>query len=116
MSSAKDLASILAILDSIGKILDYLTPFTDPDSFYNDQKTFDAVLMNFIVIGEMTGRISDSFKENRPEIEWHEIRGFRNIVAHNYFGVDPEEVWAIITKHLPQLKSQLSEIVDNREP
>jgi uncharacterized protein with HEPN domain len=51
------------------------------------QKHFDAVLMNFIVIGEMAGKLSEDFKNIHNEIEWWKIKGLRNIVAHNYFGV-----------------------------
>ncbi len=56
---------------------------------------FDAVMMNFIVIGEIVGRLSGEFKEKYNQINWKKVLGFRNIVAHNYFGIDAE-VWEII--------------------
>ena len=53
--------------------------------------------MNFIVIGEMTSKLSETFIQDTSElIDWYKIKGFRNILAHNYFGVDAEEVWQIV--------------------
>jgi uncharacterized protein with HEPN domain len=67
-------------------------------------------MMNFIVIGEMVSRISDSTKEANPNIDWIRIKGFRNLVAHDYFGIDAEEVWQIINNDLPQLSEDISNI------
>jgi len=69
-------------------------------------------MMNFVVIGEMVDKISDELKSNHPEIEWIKIKGFRNIVAHDYFGIDAEEVWQIIKNKIPALKSDLEQIPD----
>jgi len=77
----------------------------------NDNKTYDAVLMNFIVLGEEANRISDALKTNNPQIPWKEINGFRNFVAHDYFGVDENIVWAAIQFHLPKLKHELKNIL-----
>jgi uncharacterized protein with HEPN domain len=67
-------------------------------------------MMNFIVIGEMVARLSDEFTMGNSHIDWHKIKGFRNILAHDYFGIDAEEVWDIIKKHLPKLKSDIEKI------
>ena len=91
--SDKDSHSCEAILDAISKINQFTHSLSDPDSFFHDIKTFDAVMMNFIVIGEMVNRISEKFKDTNPQIEWNRIKGFRNFVAHDYFGIDAEEVW-----------------------
>ena len=68
-------------------------------------------MMNFIVIGEMVLRLSEEFVEKYYLIDWHKIRGFRNIVVHNYFGIDAEEVWEIIQIHLPKLRNDLNNIL-----
>lgn len=74
----------------------------------------DATLMNFIVIGEMTSKISEALiRETHDQIDWFKMKGFRNIIAHNYFGVDAEEVWQIIQDKLPVLKAQLLTIMGN---
>ena len=108
--SEKDSHSLEAILDAISKIDSFIKIYSDPDSFYSDEKTFYAVMMNFIVIGEMVLRISEGFKDANPQIEWNRIKKFRNLVAHDYFGIDAEEVWQIITNDLPLLKSEIVKI------
>jgi len=108
--STKDQHSLETILKAISKINRYSKEFSDHDNFYKDDKAFDAVLMNFIVIGEMVLRISDSTKEATPHIDWNRIKGFSNLVTHDYFGIDAEEVWQIILNDLPQLFTDISNI------
>ena len=73
----------------------------------NDEITFDASLMNFIIIGEMVSKLSDDFKSTHNKTDWNRIKDFRNLVAHDYFGIDAEEVWQIITKDLPKLEKDI---------
>ena len=109
--SEKDKLNILSILEAISKIFQYCKNHTDAETLYENQRDFDAVMMNFIVIGEMVARLSDEFLNQHEQIEWHKIRGLRNIVAHNYFGIDAEEVWDIIQTHLPIFKNDLKSIL-----
>jgi len=109
--STKDKHSLNSILEAISKIHRFIKDHSDQDSFYKDDKTFDAVMMNFIVIGEMVSRISSSTKKSNPQIDWNRIRGFRNLVAHDYFGIDAEEVWQIIVNDLPKLKDDIKNIL-----
>lgn len=53
-------------------------------------------MMNFIVLGEEVGKLSDETKNKATNINWHKIYGFRNIVAHHYFGINADIVWQII--------------------
>ncbi|MBD3374332.1 DUF86 domain-containing protein [candidate division KSB1 bacterium] len=110
--SEKDRLNILSILEAIDKISDYTRGYSDADEFYANQRDFDASMMNFIVIGEMVLRLSEEFVEKYNHIDWHKIRGFRNIVAHNYFGIDAEEVWEIIQIHLPKLNNDLNKVLE----
>ncbi len=106
--SHKDFACILSMLEAIEKIEGYTAKMQNADAFYEDQRAFDATLMNFIVIGEMAEKLSEAFRlETQEQIDWLKIRGFRNIIAHNYFGVDAEEVWQIIQNYLPRLKENI---------
>jgi uncharacterized protein with HEPN domain len=110
----KDYFCLLNMLDAIGKIRQYSALFSSSDEFIGDNQAFDASLMNFIVIGEMVEKISEKLKDaSENEINWHKIKGFRNILAHNYFGVDAEEVWQIIHNSLPKLEMQLKELIKN---
>lgn len=110
--SHRDYSCILNILESIKKIQDYSSPFKNADEFYGNTISFDATMMNFIVIGEMAEKLSEQFlNETDSKINWIKIKGFRNIIAHNYFGVDAEEVWQIIQASLVSLKSALEQTV-----
>lgn len=109
--SSKDEHSLKAILEAISKIHRFIKGHPNQDSLYKDDKAFDAVMMNFIVIGEMVIRISSSIKKANPQIDWNRIKGFRNLVAHDYFGVDAEEVWQIILNDLPTLKEEIENIL-----
>ena len=98
------------IIDSGKKILDY-TRNLSFEEFTKDGKTIDAVIRNFEIIGEAANRLPDDFKENYPEIDWHRIRGFRNRIVHDYFGIDFTIVWKIKISFLPTLISQLETLI-----
>lgn len=67
--------------------------------------------MNFVIIGEAVARLTDELKEKETQISWTKIKAFRNIVAHEYFGVDAEEVWQIIKNNLPELEKEIKKII-----
>lgn len=111
--SDKDRANLLAILDSAGKIQRFVADHNEADTFYSDVESFDAVLLNFVIIGESVIRLSDVLKEDNSHIPWQQIKRFRNFVVHDYFGVDAEEVWQIIQDHLPELGRNVQDILDS---
>ncbi len=84
--------------------------------FLNDEKTIDAVVRNFEIIGEAANRIDSSFKNQHPDIEWKRIRGFRNRIVHDYFGIDYEIVWDIIEFYLDELIENLIKIKAANKP
>ncbi|MDX1912813.1 MAG: HepT-like ribonuclease domain-containing protein [Saprospiraceae bacterium] len=112
--SEKDEANLLAIIDSAEKILRFSGEFVDADSLYADERSFDAVLMNFVIIGETVTKLSDKLMEINPQVPWPKIRGLRNMIAHDYFGIDAEEIWEIIQKHLPPLLTDLNAILNKK--
>jgi len=97
------------ILQSSGKILEYTQDMTY-EQFLNDNKTVDAVIRNFEIIGEAANRLPDDFKDIHPDIDWHKIRGFRNRIVHDYMGIDYSIVWQIRNKFLIELIEQLKAI------
>ena len=101
-----------SIIEAIDRIIEYTADIESADDFNNDYRNFDATMMNFVVIGGMVDKISDELKSKHPEIEWIKIKGFRNIVVHDYFGIDAEEVWQIIKNKIPALKSDLERLQD----
>jgi len=92
------------IFDAIDKINGYVSNITSGKELKSDKKTYDAVLMNFIIIGEAVKNIYDEVRENYPNVEWRKIMAMRNLLAHEYWGVDEKVVWSAIRKNLPQLK------------
>jgi uncharacterized protein with HEPN domain len=66
----------------------------------------DAVLRNLHTMTETTQRISAELKAAHPEIEWATLSAFRNVLVHDYLGIDIEVVWAVVTKDLPDFKHQ----------
>jgi uncharacterized protein with HEPN domain len=87
------------IVEAIENALDYSAGMTF-EQFVDDRKTIDAVVRNFIVIGEAASHLSDDFIENHPDLPWREMRDMRNIVVHEYFGVDNLIVWETLQKKL----------------
>jgi len=82
------------------------------EDFTNDQKTVDAVIRNFIIIGEAAAHVPDDICFKHPEISWYEMRGMRNFVVHEYFGVSDRILWDTIQKNLPPLKGLLNKVID----
>jgi len=110
--SERDRNNINAIIGSINKIEKFIVDIWDADQLEQDELVLDATLMNFVVIGETSIKISSTFKLNHSDIDWRGIKDFRNFISHDYFSVNVTEVWQIIKDHLPILKSQLLNILE----
>jgi len=108
MPKSNELA-LLSMLEAIDKIQRFTADLDSWEAFKDDEESFDACLMNFVVIGEAVLRLEPSFIETNIVIEWHKIKGFRNLIAHDYFGIDTEEVWDIVTNKIPDLKAFIQE-------
>ena len=110
--SQRDYFCLLNMLDATEKIKQYSSQFTSADDFWDASQAFEASLMNFIIIGEMVEKLSEELTDvSENEIDWFKIKGFRNILAHNYFGVDAEEVWQIIHNSLLKLETWLKKML-----
>ena len=83
----------------------------DYESFLSDERTVDAVVRNFEIIGEAANRLNKEFREGHPEIEWNRIRGFRNRIVHEYFGIDYRIVWTIIESYIDNLIENLETVI-----
>lgn len=90
------------ILDSGVAILEFVKRLTF-EEFCNDRRTYSAVVREFEIIGEAVGKLPERLKEKRPDVEWQDIKDFRNLLTHEYFGIDLEIVWKIIEDDLPVL-------------
>lgn len=96
--------ALMSMIEAIEKIERFTSDLSSWQNLKNDEETFDACMMNFVIIGESVLRLDLHFIEANNQIEWHKIRGFRNLIAHDYFGIDAEEVWDIIQNKIPDLK------------
>jgi uncharacterized protein with HEPN domain len=74
-------------------------------AFLSSHTLQDAVLRNLQTLSEATQRVSDTLKGTHPEIEWMQIAAFRNILVHDYLGVDTEQIWQIVRRDIPKLKA-----------
>jgi uncharacterized protein with HEPN domain len=114
MSKRDTLLLLDDMLQSALKIRQYTKDF-DYKEFLTDNKTIDAVVRNFEIIGEAANRIEPDFRDQNPAIEWKRIRGFRNRIVHDYFGIDYEIVWNIIETYLDELTDSLETIIKDIE-
>lgn len=90
---------IVEAIDDIGRLIEGLTY----EDFYADATTVKAVLYNMAVIGEASRRIPSHIRTLHPEIPWREMGDMRNVVIHEYFGVDIQIIWETIQHDLPLL-------------
>lgn len=102
------LEHIQEVIEKISKIVESLHHFGEFEEKWLEQ---DAMLRNFEIIGEASAHISEEIKEKYSEIPWREIKGMRNFIIHEYFGVDLESVWNTAITELPILKIQILEIL-----
>lgn len=98
------------ILESGNAILEYTKgmPF---EAFRNERKTCSAVIREFEIIGEAVGKLPEEVKQKYLDIEWQDIKDFRNLLTHEYFGVDLEIVWKVIQDDLPGLMNSVKEMM-----
>ena len=96
------------ILDSGNAILEYVVGMSF-DEFRNDRKTQSAVIREFEIIGEAVGRLPDDLKQRHSDVEWQDIKDFRNLLIHEYFGIDLEIVWKVIQEDLSGLMDAVRE-------
>ena len=102
----------LRLLDAIEHI-ELISSFSvrGREAFFNDLIVQSAVPHRLALLGEACRGVSSELREAHPEIPWPQIVGFRNVVIHEYFGLDLELVWVIVAEHVATLGAQLNSVV-----
>lgn len=83
------------------------------ETFISDDAMQDLLLMPIFQIGELAGCLSNIAAEKTTQIPWHAIRGFRNVIAHDYTNVEPAWAWNTATLDVPKLKSEIENLLSN---
>ncbi|WP_457602756.1 HepT-like ribonuclease domain-containing protein [Nitratifractor sp.] len=93
---------IADILDSAAAIKEFTEGMSFED-FVGDRKTYSATIREYIIIGEAIGNLIDLLEEEIPTYPWRMVKDFRNLIVHEYFGVDARVVWDLTTLELDEL-------------
>ncbi len=96
---------LIHISECIARIESYV--MGGKDTFFASTLIQDAVLRNLQTLAESTQRLSDSAKARHPEVDWYKISGFRNVLVHDYLGVDLDRAWLIVERELLNLKQTI---------
>ena len=101
---------LIDIKEAIDKIQEY-TKDLSFDEFSKNSEKIDAVVRNLEIIGEAVKNIPKELKQKHKEINWQDIVDMRNIITHEYFGIDTEIVWKTIKESLPTLENKVNDIL-----
>jgi len=93
------------MLDCILRIDEYVE---SQEQFYSSRLVQDAVVRNLQVMSESSQRLAEDIKQLYPDIPWKQISGFRNILVHDYLGVDLDVIWSVVAQELPKLQQALT--------
>jgi uncharacterized protein with HEPN domain len=102
------------IIDAIQAIDGYTAGLTR-EQFLGDRLRLDAVIKNLTVIGEAAGRVPASVVDASPQIPWARMRAMRNVVVHEYFGIDDDLLWGTVTDDLKPLVALLATLLTDQD-
>ena len=107
-SREADPVYVVHMLECIERVLEYCEG--GEASFRQSRLIQDAVIRNLQTMSESSQRLSDSTKAIASEVPWRAISGFRNIIVHDYLGLDVDMVWQVVSAELPALQAQLLKV------
>lgn len=102
------------IIDSINQIGLYAKG-QDAASFLSNKEKQDAIIRRIEIIGEASSKIPADTRSKYPQVQWAKMKGMRNIVAHDYFGVTPDLIWQVATVDIPALKPWIEQMINENQ-
>ena len=115
MPSKTPAADLLEMLTAMDRISAYVAGM-DEAAFIASMVSYDAVLMNLIVIGEAANRLPETITAAEPSIPWRDVIAIRNRIAHGYEDVEPRRIWSTIRLNLPALRAAVQRLLDTQDP
>ena len=103
------------ILDSIVLIEEYSKNVTQ-EKFNKNRYLQDAIIRRLEIIGEATKNLPDEFRKKHSDIPWKSIAGLRDVIIHQYFGVEYNRIWDTVVNLLPPLKKQIEQLIREYSP
>jgi len=111
----RDRERVVDILEALDSLMQSLQECTEREFFSNDV-ICSASAYKLTIVGEAAARISDEMKERNPEIEWRKVVGLRNVLVHQYFGIDWAMVWEVASVEAPILRARIAAILQAEFP
>jgi uncharacterized protein with HEPN domain len=111
----KDIFRLGHINDCAEKIIEISKMLHNLDNFEIRWLEQDAMIRNFEIIGEASNHVSKETKEKYPDLDWHQMRGMRNFMTHEYFGIQLDTVWDAAINDIPGLKPQIEKMISDLE-
>ncbi|MBK7883142.1 MAG: DUF86 domain-containing protein [Chitinophagaceae bacterium] len=99
------------ILECINSIQEYCNSISF-EEFTSNRMVYQATIYNFNIIGEAASQVPEEYKLSNPQIEWRKIKDYRNVLVHEYFGINDLIVWDIIQFNLSDLKEKISHLFE----
>ena len=106
-----DSVYLIHVLECIKQIEEYT--INGREEFMNSRLIQDAVIRNIEIIGEATKQVSPGLRRQHPEIPWKEMAGMRDVLIHDYMGVDLQIVWNVVARNLAEIKEHLKGLLSN---
>ncbi|MCI0333054.1 MAG: DUF86 domain-containing protein [Planctomycetes bacterium] len=107
---SRDIVTLTDVYIALVRIREFVAGMTK-EEFVSDEKTYSAVLLKLMVIGEAIKRLAPDFRQAHSDVKWKEYAGFRDILIHQYDDVNLETVWDIVTNELPEFFAQVERIL-----
>lgn len=109
-----DKVRLLHIYDAIINIESFTFGF-DEKNYLSNTLVQSAVERQLEIIGEAASFVGNEIKDNYKDVEWNKIKAFRNVIAHEYFGVSSKQVWTVVCCELPSLKLAIERIIKEQK-